>query len=245
MHILWLTYILYSSTVAVDMRGYGDSEKPSRVSAYELPNMVADIKGLIEHLGYERCVLVCHDWGAAIGWSFVRYHMDMVHRYVMLGGPDPEVWRNLLTSSAEQFLKSWYIFMFQMPKLPEFILSLDDYAAFKWIGGENAHDTFSAEDLEAYKYTFSKAGALTSPLNYYRANFIPKEAPKLPKIKRFSPGLYSIAESDAYISKKTGPLTQQVFTDLRFQVLGYCNHFMQQDNPEGTNKMIRKFLAES
>lgn len=224
------------------MRGYGDSDKPAGRNSYQLKALRADLKGLIEHLGYKKCVLVCHDWGAVVGWSFVSHHMDMIDRYVMMGAPSSVVWRKSVISSIDQFIKSWYVFMFQMPLLPEFTLSLNDYAKLKTIGGNKFNDTFTEEDLEAYKYTFSKPGGLTGPINYYRSNLGFWNVEKTPEVKKFAPGLYLLGENDTYISKDTLQVSKKLYKGLQFDVVAGANHFLQQDAPKATNQAIRKFL---
>lgn len=222
------------------MRGYGDSDKPSGKSNYAIANMTKDIKCLIEALGYEKCVLVCHDWGAVIGWNFVSHHMNMVSKYVMMGAPSARVWRENMT--WEQFRMSWYIFYFQMPMLPEFTVSLRDYDMMRVIGNHKFSKNFTEEDLEAYKYTFSKPGALTGPINYYRRNLDLSDEHQSPKINDYSPGLFILGENDLYISKSSGSHLQRQFQNLRFETVVGANHFVQQDAPEKTNELMREFL---
>lgn len=150
-----IKFVFPSRCVALDMRGYGDSDKPEGVSPYEVDTLSDDIKSVIKGLGREKCILVCHDWGAVIGWNFVQNNMNMIEKYVMMGAPSAAAWRKAVMSSDgfDQFKKSWYIFYFQMPRLPEFTISLDDFAIFKAIGSSITED-----DLEAYKYTFSRPG---------------------------------------------------------------------------------------
>lgn len=148
-----------SRCVALDMRGYGDSDKPEGVSSYQVKHLTEDIRAVIEGLGREKCVLVCHDWGAVIGWNFVQKHMNMVEKYVMMGAPSSAAWQKcVMSGDLDQFKKSWYIFYFQMPRLPEFTISLNDFAVFKAIGSGKKSETFTEDDLEAYKYTFSRPG---------------------------------------------------------------------------------------
>ena len=66
--------------VALDLRGYNDSEKPQDVSAYQMKELIADVKGVIEGLGYESCVLVGHDWGAGIAWSFAYAYPELLEK---------------------------------------------------------------------------------------------------------------------------------------------------------------------
>lgn len=140
------------------MRGYGDSDKPEGVSPYQVSYLTEDIKSVIKELGREKCTLVCHDWGAVIGWNFVQNHMNMIDKYVMMGAPSAAAWQKVMVSGLNQFRKSWYIFYFQMPRLPEFTISLNDYVALKAIGSGKITERFTENDLEAYKYTFSRPG---------------------------------------------------------------------------------------
>lgn len=229
-------------TVAVDMRGYGDSDKPSGTGYYALANMTKDIKCLIEALDVDKCILVCHDWGAVIGWNFLSHHMNMVRKYVMMGAPSMNVWRKHMT--WEQFRMSWYIFYFKMPMLPEFKFSLRDYEAFLMFGSNKLNKNFTEEDLEAYKYTFSKPRALTGPINYYRRNVTLFEERRSPKIANYAPGLFILGELDPYISKSSGHHMQNQFQNLRFERVQDANHFVQQNAPEKTNALIREFLKD-
>lgn len=86
------------------------------------------------------------------------------------------------------------------------------------------------------------SGALTGPINYYRANISAFKVPKQSKPKAFAPGLYLLGEGDHYISKATGPILQKQFKNLQFEVVEGANHFLQQDAPEKTNALLRKFL---
>ena len=75
--------------VAIDLRGYNDSDKPADSTAYSMPEFINDVQGVITGLGYERCVLVGHDWGGAIAWSFAYAHPEMVERLIVLNIPHP------------------------------------------------------------------------------------------------------------------------------------------------------------
>lgn len=87
--------------------------------------------------------------------------MDMVYKYVMLGAPSVNILGRLMCTSREQFFKSWYVFFFQMPLLPELALAVDDFKLFKrTMCGEEYNNNITEEDIDAYKYTFSKPGLL-------------------------------------------------------------------------------------
>lgn len=188
--------------------------------------------------GREKFTLVAHDWGALIAFNYVYKHMETLEKYVCIGGPPSQVWHKSVTSNIKQFLMSWYIFFFQMPYLPEFSTSLYDLKFFR-IMHQNEEDT------EAYKYTFSKPGALTGPINYYRAaaKFLFPDPP-LPRPSTFVPGLFMLGEGDKYIAKSNGKLAAEYYDNLEFKVIPDANHFAQQHKPEETNRLIREFLAK-
>ena len=75
--------------VALDLRGYNDSDKPAAPSAYAMSELLADVKGAIEALGYGTCILVAHDWGGAIAWQFAYAYPDMVSKLIVMNLPHP------------------------------------------------------------------------------------------------------------------------------------------------------------
>jgi pimeloyl-ACP methyl ester carboxylesterase len=160
--------------VAIDMRGYGESDKPRGLSSYVMDELVADLKSLIVELGYSSATMVAHDWGGAIAWRFAMKHPDLLDKLVQCNAPHPTVMAKILRSSMKQFLKSWYIFFFTCPFIPELWCSINDFAAIKKIFtdppmGCTRKNALTEEDIEAYTYMFQKSG-FTGPINYYRAN---------------------------------------------------------------------------
>lgn len=106
----------------------------------------------------KKCILIGHDWGATIGFEFLSKYKHMVDKYVMMGGPSLRVFNELVLTTLDQFKRSSYIFVFQMPILPEKLLSAVDYGIFYDIRNRKFNDNFTKEDLEAYKYVYSKPG---------------------------------------------------------------------------------------
>lgn len=182
---------------------------------------------------------MAHDWGAVIGFRYVQRHMDTLEKYIMIGGPPSEVWNKLIASQLKQFLMSWYIFFYQMPFLPEFAFGLNDLKLFKVMQHK------SDDDLEVYKYVFSQEGALTAPINYYRAaaKFLFPDPP-VPRPASYVPGLFMLGEGDKYISRDCGKMAQRRFEKLDFKLIKGANHFAQQHAPEETNRLIREFLEK-
>ncbi|MCU0550535.1 MAG: alpha/beta hydrolase [Leptolyngbya sp. Prado105] len=228
--------------VAIDLRGYNDSDKPSESSAYTMPEFVADVKGVIQGLGYQRCTLVGHDWGGIIAWNFAYQHPEMLDRLVILNLPHPAKFsQGLLT--PQQLLKSWYILFFQVPFLPEFFVQLDDYKALEsaFKGMAIKKDTFSDEDINFYKDAFAKRGASTAAINYYRNAF------KFGVMKKNwgvldVPTLMIWGEKDTALGKELTYGTEQYVRDFQIRYIPNCSHWVQQEQPDLVNQYIREFL---
>lgn len=119
--------------------------------------MIKNVVFLGRIVDRKQCILVCHDWGAIIGWNFVAKYKHMVQKYIMMGAPPRRIYRKLLQSTLEQFKKSWYIFFFQMPILPEWVLSADDMAIFKLMSnGKKTDENVNDDVIESYKFVFSR-----------------------------------------------------------------------------------------
>ncbi|XP_063709836.1 epoxide hydrolase 1-like [Culicoides brevitarsis] len=228
--------------IALDMRGYNESDKPKGIENYSIDCMTSDIREVVRKLDREKFILVCHDWGSVIGWHYVTKHMDTIEKYICMGAPSLPVINRMIHSSWKQFRMSWYVFFFQMPWLPETSVRLFDMKSLDFIGHNSTEVT--KDDIEVYKHVFGKEGALTGPINYYRANFSFNKEFDIPKPDKFAPGLYLLGEHDLYISKGSGPLLQKEFKNLEFKVVAKANHFCQQDKPKEVNEMMREFLSQ-
>lgn len=156
--------------IAPDQRGYNLSDKPRRVSAYNVETLAKDILGLCDHFGIRKARLVGHDWGAVVAWDLALHHPDRLEKLAILNAPHPDVMTRFMLENAEQRKKSWYVFVFQIPLLTEWILKKNDYRDLvRTIVGSGRKSTFSRQDVEEYKKSWSQPGALTGMLNWYRA----------------------------------------------------------------------------
>ncbi|WP_013320528.1 alpha/beta fold hydrolase [Gloeothece verrucosa] len=233
--------------VALDLRGYNDSDKPSSPDAYKLSELVEDIKGVIQGLGYENCILVGHDWGGAIAWQFAYTHPEMVEKLIVLNLPHPAKFVEGIRT-PQQLLKSWYIFFFQTPLLPEWLLQANDYqvieSSFKMMAiNKNA---FSQEDINAYKDAAAKRGALTAMINYYRSTLSglfnrPLKDWGILEI----PTLMIWGENDIALGKELTYGTEIYVKDLTLKYIPNCSHWVQQEQPQLVNQYIREFLNKS
>lgn len=229
--------------VALDLRGYNDSDKPANQSAYVMAEFIADVKGVIEGLGYDRGVLVGHDWGGAIAWSFAYAHPEMVEKLIVLNIPHPAKFaQGLLT--PQQLLRSSYIFFFQLPLLPEIVFQLDDFKLLEqmFCGMAVNKNAFSTADIEAYKNAFAKRDTLTAALNYYRNLFQSGLGSRSWSVLAV-PTLMIWGEDDIPLGKELTYGTEQYVRDFQIKYIPNCSHWVQQERPDLVNQYIREFLS--
>jgi epoxide hydrolase 4 len=229
--------------VALDLRGYNDSDKPSEQSAYVMAEFVKDIQGVIRGLGYDKCILVGHDWGGAIAWTFAHDHPEMVDRLIVLNLPHPAKFAQGLWNPP-QLLRSSYIFFFQLPWLPELAIEANNYQLIETAFTGMAVDktAFSPTDLQMYKQAAAKPGALTAMLNYYRNVFQQGFFNKVWTTLEV-PTLLIWGEQDTALGVELTHGTEQYVRDLQIQYIPDCSHWVQQECPGLVNRYMQEFLT--
>ena len=157
--------------VALDQRGYNLSDKPRKLAAYGLDRLTADVVAALRHLGHERAVVVGHDWGGVVAWRLAMDYPQVVDRLIILNAPHPRAMAREMKRGWAQRLRSTYALFFQIPWLPETLLTFStlDTARlfFRQLGTRS--DVLSDEDLEILATALAQPGAMTSALNWYRA----------------------------------------------------------------------------
>lgn len=230
--------------VALDLRGYNRSDKPTRLEAYQMAEFVADVKGVIEGLGYKDCLLVAHDWGGAIAWNFTYAYPEMVEKLVVLNIPHPAKFIAGLRT-PQQLLKSWYIFAFQIPWLPELMFKLNDYQAIKnaFSGMAIDKNAFTQDDLIAYRDAAAQPGALTAMINYYRGAFGFLFDQKRSQWEILEvPTLTIWGEEDTALGKELTYGTEAYVKDWQIKYIPHCSHWVQQEQPALVNRYLREFI---
>lgn len=228
--------------VALDLRGYNDSDKPQGIENYRMEVLVEDVRGAIAALGYDQAVLVGHDWGGAIAWAFAYAHPELLRSLVVMNMPHPAKFAEGLRT-PQQLLRSWYIAAFQLPFLPELLLQAGDHWAIGQILQGMAIDktAFSAADLQAYKTAAAKPGALTAMVNYYRA-VSPGDQPAQSWGLLAVPTLLIWGEEDAALGKELTLGTEAYVRHLRLRYIPHCSHWVQQEQPHQVNALMAEWL---
>lgn len=227
--------------VALDLRGYNESDKPPDVGSYTLDELILDIEGVISGLGYERCILVGHDWGGFLAWGVADAYPERVQKLCVLNAPHPAKFREGLFD-PQQLLSSWYIGLFQLPWLPEALLEWNDYQAIVTIFQSNAINpaAFTPVDLEIYKNAVGRRGCLRAMLNYYR-NLGTGLGGRDWSVLNI-PTLMLWGEGDKTLNHSLTLGTEAYVHDLRIHYIPHCGHWIQQEQPQLVNQYLREFL---
>ncbi|WP_315876828.1 alpha/beta hydrolase [Acaryochloris sp. 'Moss Beach'] len=160
--------------VALDLRGYNDSDKPESKSAYHIKVLIQDIVEVIQTLDYEQCILLGHDWGGGLAWSVANAHPNLVQKLVVLNMPHPKLLAKAIRYPP-QLIRTYYFFAFQIDKIPEKLLLSNDYKNVRDLfTHETNNGAFTNSDIQLFIDSIAKPGSLNAMINYYRNIFEPK-----------------------------------------------------------------------
>lgn len=230
---------------APNLRGYGRTSRPPGVANYHIDHLVADVAGLIDASGAREVTLVAHDWGAIIAWMFAIRKTRPLTRLIIMNVPHPLCFAREIRT-WRQMKKSWYVFFFQIPRLPEAVLGANDAKPIgdAFLNMAIDKSRFPDEVLEVYRANARQPGALTAMVNYYRAAMRAGAKAMQPQ-----PGLVDVptlmiwGEEDTALSKETTYGTDKFVRDLTIRYLPGVSHWVQQEAPETVNAMIEAWLS--
>jgi len=234
--------------IVPDLRGYGESDRPTGTDAYAFPQLVGDVVGLINALGHGYAHLAGHDWGGSLCWATSALMPDKVRSLMILNAPHP-VASAECRQVPEQQQKSWYMLLFQFEGVAEEWLLKDGAANLSaFVFDTAAPGTFGDEERRVFTDALMREGAMTAALEYYRANIPPgnwlKPPPDLPPVT--VPTTIMWADADAYmtplllersITKVEGP--------LEVVMLEGVSHWAQQEAPDLVTAAMRDHLART
>jgi epoxide hydrolase 4 len=226
-----------------DQRGYNLSEKPNSIGAFNLDNLAADVVGLIQTAGQDRAFVIGHDWGAVVAWRVANQYPQKVERLVTLNVPHPAVMRLALMRNRRQQLRSWYIFFFQIPWLPETLASFARGELLVQLLRRSSHaGTFTNPDLECYREAWSQPSAVHSMLNWYRAMMQTKSM-RLPSQRITVPALMLWGAKDIALGKELAQPSIDLCDDGRLVFFDEASHWVHHEESARVNKLIAEFLS--
>jgi pimeloyl-ACP methyl ester carboxylesterase len=240
--------------VAVDLRGYGDSDKPPR--GYDLWTLSGDVAGLVRALGERQADLVGHDWGGILGWCTAALHPRLVRSVTVLSAPHPLAMREALLRDPAQRCASRYLAGFQVPWLPERNLIRDRAALVERILRRGASSQWRASSeftiaARRYRDAMLIQGTAHCALEYYRwvgRSQFRFDGHRLSRAVNHPvrvPVLHLHGADDPYVLEPTARRSGQwAGSNYRYEVLTDVGHFVQQEAPEHTATLIAEFLRD-
>lgn len=229
--------------VAPDQRGCGESEKPTAVSEYTYDKLGGDIAALIHGLGREKALVVGHDWGGAVAWWLAANRPGVCRKVAILNVPRPDVMARALKRSRKQLKKSWYIFFFQVPRLPEKWMSRNGCEmGIRSLKGTSRKGTFTDDDIRRYVEAWSRPGALRGMINWYRAALHSFVRP--PRFKPVDVPLFVIwGRKDRFLGEELAEPGLRDCRDGRLRFIDEATHWVQHEEPERVNRELEEFFA--
>ena len=238
--------------VAPDMRGYNLSGKPDGVAHYQMKDLVEDVRALAAHLGYKKFILVGHDWGGAVAWSFAIAHPEYLEKLVIINCPHPAILARELAGNPAQQKASQYMPFFRSAQAEQ-QLSANNYAGLvdAVLGDGLKTGVFTEADKEAYIAAWSQPGALTGGLNYYRAaNLGPPtaDAPAAPPADPINmvvkvPTLVIWGEKDTALLTGNLDGMDKFVPNLTVKRIPDGSHWVIHEKPALVNEYIREFIG--
>ena len=242
--------------VAPDMRGYNLSDKPSGVENYRVKDLIADIQALAQHLGYEKFIMVGHDWGGGVAWSMAIRNPELLEKLIIINSPHPAVFARELLSNPDQQLASQYMNLLRSARA-ESVLSENNYARLldiltyfgsKW--------ELSEEHRSKYIQAWSQPGALTGSLNYYRASPLypptsEEEEVQISNIMNLPDDMMAVkvptlvlwGEQDQALLTGNLDGLEIYVNDLTVRRIPDGTHWVIHEQPEIINNFIRDFIS--
>lgn len=223
-------------TLAPDQRGYSPGARPTGRRAYRLAELEADVCALADEIGPGPVHLVGHDWGAVVAWCLAVHQPDRVATLTALSVPHPAAMQRAMLGST-QLLHSWYMALFQVPRLPEYLLATRGAAGFRFqLRRSGLRDDVAAR----YAARTQEPGGLTGAINWYRA--LPFEARE--RLAPVSvPTLFLWSDRDPYLTRRAADGCQAHVTGpYQFEVLRGVSHWIPEQAPDRTSELLLEHL---
>lgn len=153
-------------TVAPDQRGYSYKARPDETSQYQISHLVNDVIAIADSLGFDKFHLIGHDWGSGVGWQIASDYPERLRSFTSLSVPHLKAFARAYQEDSLQYIASDYMRNFQTKKLPEYMLAKNNYEVLRSIWSEHEE-----KEITSYINLLSQKNALTSSINWYRANY--------------------------------------------------------------------------
>lgn len=239
--------------IAPDQRGFGASDQPEGVENYTPDKPVGDLIALADHFGIDRFTLVGHDWGGAIAWMAALNRPDRVAQLVIVNAPHPLVFQKSLIDDPAQRAASQYITAFRSPGIEAHIAAMGVEKFFDTSFAKHADPALLADEKPNYVADWSRPGAMTAMLNWYRASAITVPAmdedaampafvtAPFPPVQPPTLVIWGMKDSALLPVQLDG--LDAVVSDLTIARIDDAGHFVPWEKPQAVSAAMRDWLA--
>lgn len=232
--------------IAVDLRGCGDSDVPRWRSKYGTSVVAEDIINLIRILGRKNAHLLCAGIGGQIGWHLAYHYPEFVSKMVLIHSPHPYVIRQQVRSSWASYLRIWYLFFLRLPILPEIAAHVNDSALIdKMFQPLLKNKSVTEEEIEAYKFIFSRREDWIGPLHHLRQISVSRisTSEALPGVIT-KPTLLVMGDDDSLLPLDTAYKSAEYVERISIKPLPGTGYSAHVSHAASLNQIIGEFLRE-
>lgn len=230
--------------VVPDQRGYNLTAK---TPPFDMHTLVGDVTALMDACGAASAYVAGHDWGAAVAWGLAALQPERVKRLAILNVPHPAVmFRALTGGNLRQLARSWYIFFFQIPDLPEWTLRLKNYANLRRMMKTSSQPhTFTKVDLERYQTAWSQPGALYAMIGWYRTLLRGslRQNRQLSQTRVSTPTLILWGEKDIALGVELAEQSCDWVDDVQLIRFPNATHWVHEDEAEAVTQALLAHFA--
>ena len=243
--------------VAPDMRGYNLSSRPKEVNAYKARVLVEDVRALADKLGYKKFILVGHDWGGLIAWTFAMYYPERLEKLIILNAPHPGVFEREMRENPAQQFASQYMLLFNSPDAEKALAAKDyEILVYHVLSEGQALGYESDADRRMYLALWQDGGSLTAGLNYYRASRLepaPASGDEWSPARHYAPDLKSYdvkvptlvlwGLQDRYLLAGNLSGLGRYVPDMKVKLFPDASHWLNRAKSAEVNRYMRQFIS--
>lgn len=220
--------------VAPDLRGYGASDRPSGVADYSVTRLVEDVEAIVRACGQSKAFIVGHDFGGGVAWATAMLQPSLVDRLAILNSIHPVGFERQMRRWS-QIKKSWYIFLFLLPWLPEWLLGRQD---FRFVRRSLADDGLSTDLVEDLLEGIRPPGALHAAIDWYRASFRDGAGKRLKPVRVDHPVLVVWGDRERYFDPELATPPSDWATNVRVEHFPDGSHWVHLQEPERVARLL-------